>query len=212
MPTFIFYRNKIKIDRLTGADLTSLEAKIVQLLGTDEGGDSDVGVVGHMDLITFITKSECECLNESDDHGFADCLNDDGRYLESDCDEQMIMFISFNRAIKLHSLRIKGPEENGPKTLKIFINQPKTLDFDQAIKMEPTQQVELSKKDLLEGNIVPLRFVKFQNVQNLQVFFKDNQNGSDVTRIDHLCFIGSPLSTTNMGDFKRVAGKKGESH
>ena len=66
--------------------------------------------------------------------------------------------------------------------------------------------------DDLEGNPVNLRYVKFQNVQNIQVFVKDNQSGSETTQIDHLAFIGSPISTTNMGDFKRVAGKKGESH
>lgn len=64
----------------------------------------------------------------------------------------------------------------------------------------------------LEGTPVNLRYVKFQNVQNIQLFIKDNQNGSDTTQIDHLAIIGSPISTTNMGEFKRVAGKKGESH
>lgn len=64
----------------------------------------------------------------------------------------------------------------------------------------------------VEGTPIPLRFVKFQNVLNIQIFIKDNQVGSDVTRLDHLAFYGSPINTTNMGDFKRVAGKKGESH
>lgn len=57
-----------------------------------------------------------------------------------------------------------------------------------------------------------LRYVKFQNVQNIQFFIKDNQSGDEITQIDHLAIIGSPINTTNMGDFKRVAGKKGESH
>lgn len=64
----------------------------------------------------------------------------------------------------------------------------------------------------LEGNPVPLKFVKFQSVQNIQLFIKDNQSGDEVTQINHLAFYGSPISTTNMGEFKRVAGKKGESH
>lgn len=69
----------------------------------------------------------------------------------------------------------------------------------------------LSPSDL-EGNPIPLKFVKFQSVQNIQLFIKDNQSGGEVTQIDHLAFYGSPISTTNMGEFKRVAGKKGESH
>lgn len=37
MPTFIFYRNKSKIDRLQGADMAGLEAKVQQHIGS--GGD-----------------------------------------------------------------------------------------------------------------------------------------------------------------------------
>jgi hypothetical protein len=64
----------------------------------------------------------------------------------------------------------------------------------------------------LDGNPVLLRFVKFQTVSNLMIFIKDNQTGTETTRIDHLTIYGSPLSTTNMSDFKRIAGKKGEAH
>lgn len=52
-----------------------------------------------MDLVTFITKSECECLNEADDHPLAHGLNSGGGYLASDCDEQLIINISFNQVI-----------------------------------------------------------------------------------------------------------------
>ncbi|KAJ8941743.1 hypothetical protein NQ314_010287 [Rhamnusium bicolor] len=140
MPTFIFYRNKTKVDRLQGADATTLESKIQQYYGSEESEDAE-GVAGHMDLQPFILKGQCECLNESDDHPFQELV----------------------------------PQE-------------------------------------LEGNPINLRFVKFQNIQNIQLFIKDNQSGGEVTQIDHLAIIGSPISTTNMGDFKRVIGKKGESH
>lgn len=49
-------------------------------------------------------------------------------------------------------------------------------------------------------------------MQNLQLFFKDNQAGEEVTQIDYLGIIGTPIGTTNMNEFKRVAGKKGEGH
>ena len=32
--------------------------------------------------------------------------------------------------------------DKGPKTLKLFINQPRTLDFDTAETMEPIQTLE----------------------------------------------------------------------
>lgn len=64
----------------------------------------------------------------------------------------------------------------------------------------------------LAGNPIKLRYVKFQNVQNIQMFIKDNQSGGEVTQLDFIGFIGSPIATTKMDDFKRIAGKKGESH
>lgn len=45
--------------------------------------------VFQMDLMPFVNKAGCECLNESDDCGFENCLNKEPSYLESDCDEQV---------------------------------------------------------------------------------------------------------------------------
>lgn len=69
----------------------------------------------------------------------------------------------------------------------------------------------LSPKDL-EGELVPLKFVKLQNVMNFTIFFKDNQTGAETTQVSYIQIIGSPVQTTKMADFKRVTGKKGESH
>lgn len=86
-----------------------------------------------MDLSTYIIKSQCECLNESDDHNLQHGLTAEGSgYLESDCDEQLIISITFRQAVKIHSLKIKAPADKGPKNLKLFINQPRTIDFDMA--------------------------------------------------------------------------------
>jgi hypothetical protein len=85
-----------------------------------------------IDLSSFIMQAQCECLNESDDHSFAHCLSSQGGYLESDCDEQLIISITFTQAVKIHSLKIKAPANKGPKNLKLFINQPRTIDFDMA--------------------------------------------------------------------------------
>lgn len=214
MPTFVFYRSKTKIDSLRGADQNALEEKVKKWYNEGaDGDDSEECVVkGHMDLSPFINKAGCECLNESDDHPLAHCLTPKGGYLESDCDEQLIMRIEFNQAIKLHSLRIQAPADKGPKTVKVFQNLPQTLDFDSAERNEPTEMLDLTEDDLKEGTIIPLRFVKFQNVSSITLFIKDNQGGEEVTQLDYLGFIGTPVSTTNMADFKRVAGKKGESH
>jgi len=209
MPTFIFFRNKTKVDRIQGADTTALEEKVKQHMGEGGEEEEDAGVKGYMDLNTFLAKASSECLNEDDEHPYTHCITSGGGYLQSDCDEQLILALAYNQAVKLHSLKIKAPRDKGPKTIRVFINQPNTLDFDKADSMMSTQDITLSG-DQLDGSIIPLKFVKFQNVQNVQFFIKDNQAGDEVTQIDHLAVIGTPISTTNMNDFKRVAGKKGE--
>merc|ERR1712096_221073 len=81
------------------------------------------------------------------------------------------------------------------------------LDFDKADSMAATQDVTITPNQL-EGEVIPPKFVKFQNVNNIQFFFKDNQEGVEVTQIDFLSVIGTPIDTTNMKDFKRVAGRQ----
>ncbi|EDW85090.1 uncharacterized protein Dwil_GK12794 [Drosophila willistoni] len=213
MPTFIFYKKKSKIDRIQGADVNSLEAKIQEHIGSSSGEESeeDYGQ-GLIELNTLISKQECECLNEADDHNLKNALASTGGYLQSDCDEQLIMSITFNQAVKIHSLKFKAPVQLGPKDVKLFINQPRTIDFDMAESMSSVQDLTLAEKDLDQGQPINLRYVKFQNVQNIQIYVKNNQSGGDVTQIDYIGFIGSPIMTTKMNDFKRVAGKKGESH
>jgi len=217
MPTFQFYINKTKVDALRGANPAELEGKIQKWVesagGSGGAGAGEEEVAGQLDLFGFITRKDCECLNETDDHPLNGCLNSGGvSYLESDADEQLIINIPFNQPVKMHSLKVKGPADRGPKTIKIFINQPRTLDFDQASQMEPTQLLELREAQVTEGEIIQLRYVKFQNVQNVQFFIKDNQAGADTTRISMLKLFGTPIQATNMGEFKRVTGKKGEGH
>ena len=55
----------------------------------------------------------------------------------------------------------------------------------------------------MDGRPINLRFVKFQNVQNLTFFIKDNQGDTETTQVDYLCLAGTPINTTKMSDFKR---------
>lgn len=89
----------------------------------------------------MINKGQSECLNQSDDHPYVNCLQKGGGHLESDCDEQLILSFSFNTAVKVHSVKIKAPADKGPKTMRIFMNQPNTLDFDKADSMVATQDL-----------------------------------------------------------------------
>merc|ERR1711915_814056 len=81
-------------------------------------------------------------------------------------------------------------------------NQPRTLDFSQAESMTPVQELVLSPGQL-NGDEIQLKFVKFQDVQNIQFFIQDNQSGDEITQITRLDLFGTPKQTTNMKDLKK---------
>lgn len=213
-PTFLFFRNKVRIDQYQGADAVGLEDKIKQHLENDPGNSEDTDIPkGYMDLLPFINKAGCECLNESDEHGFENCLRKDSSYLESDCDEQLLITVAFSQPVKLYSMKLQGPDNGqGPKYIKMFINLPRSMDFEEAERSEPTQALELGPEDIREDGIIQLRYVKFQNVNSVTLFVQSNHGDEETTRITYFTFIGTPVQATNMNDFKRVVGKKGESH
>lgn len=212
MPTFMFVRSKEVLEKLQGADNAVLEAKVKELYEA-EGWDGEFtsGVQGMVELNTFVREEGTECLNQDDDHPYTNCLMKGPECLKSDCDEQLILNLAFNQVVKVHSLRFKAPKDQGPKNVRIFMNLPNSPDFDAANGMSSTQDVELTPSQLESGALVPLKFVKFQNVRSLQLFVRDNQSGAEVTVLESLGIVGSPLQSTNMKDFKRVAGKVGES-
>ncbi|XP_031568357.1 thioredoxin-like protein 1 [Actinia tenebrosa] len=213
MPTFQFFKSQTKVDEMTGADHMMLENKIKQWKGDDGEEGGGCGVKGHVDLHSFINKSGCESLNEDNEHTLADALSKGPAYLQSDCDEQLLFTIAFNQPVKIHSIKLQAPNDGkAPKTIKLFINQTKTLDFDSAEQFTPIQTLELTADDVKDDSIIQLKYVKFQNVQNMTFFVKDNQGDEELTVINYLCIIGSTVDTTNMQDFKRISGKKGESH
>ncbi|KAJ8286668.1 hypothetical protein GJAV_G00041790 [Gymnothorax javanicus] len=212
-PTFLFFRNKVRIDQYQGADASGLEEKIKQHVENDPGSeDSDIPK-GYMDLMPFVNKAGCECLNESDDCGFENCLSKDPSFLESDCDEQLLITVAFNQPVKLFSMKLHSFDfAQAPKCVKMFINLPRSMDFDDAERSEATQALELSEDDVKEDSLIPLRYVKFQNVNSVTLFIKSNQGDEETTKVNYLTFIGTPVQVTNMNDFKRVMGKKGENH
>lgn len=222
MPTFLFMRGTQVIARLQGASPAALEAKVLELGGNASssaelatGGNGSGGSAlpaGMMDLLPFLDKTRCECLNEQDSHSLEHALNPKGGYLASDADEQLVLNVAFNQVVKIHSLRIEAPEDKGPKTIKLFVNLPSTPDFDYCEREAGEQSFTLTPQQLTGQDLISLKFVKFQKVTNLTIFVADNQEGSDCTQIHRLTLIGIPINTTNMNEFKRVVGQKGESH
>ncbi|KAJ3155185.1 hypothetical protein HDU89_007375 [Geranomyces variabilis] len=204
MPTFQFFKANAKIAELKGANKGGLEQLVKQYQGPAD--ESTAGIQGgHSDLTEFVTLNQIECLNQSDEHVVRNMFQKDDSYLESDVDEQLIVNIPFNQAVKLHSIKII-PEsiEKAPKTIKTFVNPPAIIGFDDADSVDPIETIELTEKDYESGAIIPLRFVKYQSVHNVNIFVKDNIGGGEVTAIKQLIFYGTPVETTKMSDLKKA--------
>ncbi|KAL1211643.1 PITH domain-containing protein [Cardamine amara subsp. amara] len=162
---------------------------------------------GQVDLLDFIDWSGVECLNQSSSHSLPNALKqgyreDEGLNLESDADEQLLIYIPFNQVIKLHSFAIKGPEEEGPKTVKFFSNK-EHMCFSNVNDFPPSDTAELTEENL-KGKPVVLKYVKFQNVRSLTIFIEDNQSGSEVTKVQKIALYGSTVETTDMKGLKKI--------
>eukprot|EP00252_Welwitschia_mirabilis_P018130 TRINITY_DN40351_c0_g1_i1.p1 TRINITY_DN40351_c0_g1~~TRINITY_DN40351_c0_g1_i1.p1 ORF type:complete len:191 (+),score=30.92 TRINITY_DN40351_c0_g1_i1:160-732(+) len=162
---------------------------------------------GQVDLLEFIDWQSVECLNENHAHCVANALKqgyreDDGLYLESDADEQLLIYVPFTQVVKLHSLLIKGPADEGPKIVKLFANKDH-MDFSNVNDFPASDSLTLSPVNL-EGAPVILKYVKFQSVRSLTIFIDSNQSGSDVTKVQKLVLYGTTVETTNMKELKKI--------
>ncbi|XP_022897926.1 PITH domain-containing protein At3g04780 [Olea europaea var. sylvestris] len=160
-----------------------------------------------VDLLDFVNWSGVECLNQSSSHSLSNALKkgyreDESLNLESDADEQLLIYIPFTQVIKLHSIVIQGPEEEGPKTVKLFANK-EHMGFSNVNDYPPSDIAVLSE-DNLKGKPVILKYVKFQNVRSLTIFIEDNQSGSDITKVQKIVLSGTTVDTTDMKGLKKI--------
>ncbi|KAL8731300.1 MAG: hypothetical protein Q9166_003524 [cf. Caloplaca sp. 2 TL-2023] len=108
--------------------------------------------------------------------------------LESDADEQLLMFVPFTGVLKLHSLLIRSSvASSAPKTLKLFLNRD-DLDFSTASDLPPTQTLEMSQTSEIQE--LPVKRTSFGNTYNLNLFFEDNFGDDVTTRIYWIGFKG----------------------
>jgi hypothetical protein len=121
-------------------------------------------------------------------------------WVESDTDEQLMLFLPFQSTLKIHSLHITSlPPSEGddvpmrPRTIKIYSNRSTILGFDEADDIPATQEIELQEQDwdAKTGTAkLELRFVKFQNVSTLVIFVVDGEGSGDKVRVDRIKIIG----------------------
>ncbi|KAI3426924.1 hypothetical protein D9Q98_006868 [Chlorella vulgaris] len=165
------------------------------------------------DLNELIEWPALECLNQQPGHTVQNALKqgyreDDGLFLESDTDEQLLIHIPFNTACKLSGLVIKSTKtDQAPKKVKLFVNRP-TIGFSEAADSAGVQELELSEEDV-EGKQLQLKLVKFSKVNVLTLFVESNQGDEDTTVIQKLAVFGSGGDTFNVAQIKDVSKEEG---
>jgi len=77
------------------------------------------------------------------------------------------------------------------------------LGFDEVDTTAETQVLELTEKDYQDGVVVPLRFVKYQNVTSIVLFIESNLGNEDSTKIERLIFYRITCRNHENGRFQK---------
>ncbi|KAJ5175101.1 uncharacterized protein N7482_000978 [Penicillium canariense] len=146
-------------------------------------------------------------------------------WVESDTDEQLMLYVPFQSKLKVHSLHVtsfppaagEGDDDDElpmrPRTLKLYTNTSHVLGFEQAEDANPVQTIEIQPEqwDAKTGTAtVDLRFVKFQNVTSLVLFFVDGDGDSEKLRVDRIRIIGDAGEKRVMGKLEKIGDEPGE--
>jgi len=93
-----------------------------------------------------------------------------------------------------------------PKTVKLYINKPHILGFEEAEDTEATQTIELESGDWDANGVanIVLRFVKFQRVTSLVLFVVDGDGDSEKVRLDRVRVIGETGEKRDMGKLEKI--------
>jgi hypothetical protein len=139
-------------------------------------------------------------------------------WVESDVDNQLMLYVPFTSNLKVHTIQItscvSADDDDDeapvrPKTIHIWTNRQHNLGFEEADDIPSTQTIELKESDWDAQTAtakLELRFVKFQNVYSLVLFVADGDGDSERTRIDRIRFIGETGEKRAMGKLEKIGG------
>lgn len=246
LPTFIVFRDGKVLEKVQGADprkLQSIVKKIVSEIeevhkkGGEAGGASGSDwrgaeiPRGYGDVTDQIEIQRCDMLNWDTEAGGVRTLFSPAKpsalgggeatgkdWVETDTDEQLMLFIPFQSILKLHTLQITSlpPQDDDdvlrPRTIKLFSNKPHNLGFEEAEDMTATQIIELSEKDWNKDGTasIGLRYVKFQNINSLVLFVVEGEGEGEKVRIDRIRLIGEAGEKREMGKLEKIGDEPGE--
>ncbi|KAI1365695.1 thioredoxin [Xylaria arbuscula] len=256
LPTFILFRDGSVVEKVKGADPQGLRSLIGMLRNDTEpsgAGSSSSGSGGlawrgadlprgYTDISDVVDVRGLELLNADTNEFSVRTLFNKSKpsalskgpetsgekdWVESDTDEQLLLFTPFNSAVKLHTIQLTSlpPAESTeddddddeetpmrPSTIKLFTNRAHNLGFDEAEDIEATQTIEIGEEDWNSNGTanLPLRFVRFQNISSLVIFVVDGDGDGDKVRLDRVRFIGESGEKREMGKLEKIGDEAGE--
>lgn len=180
--------------------------------------DSDFGGVR-----TLFSEKKPVAVGSATGKGKASGTDAEKDWIESDTDEQLMLFAPFQSTLKIHTVHITSfPSSSSadsdevpmrPRTIKLYTNRAHNLGFEEADDIPPTQVIEIQKGDWDEKTgtaKLELRFVKFQNVTSVVLFVVDGDGDSEKVRLDRVRFIGESGSKRDMGKLEKIGDEQGE--
>jgi hypothetical protein len=155
--------------------------------------------MSEQELTALIVTAQSYCLNADPAHPYSNLnVGDETLYLKSDTDEQLLIHIVFQTAVRLSGISFRGPiDSTAPSSMKLYCNltSPGFTDIEDT---EVVQTLELSTDDIAQGKKLTLRQVKFQNVVSFTIFVHANK-GADYTTLSALKIYGFTLDGLDVG-------------
>ncbi|KAK9388835.1 PITH domain-containing protein [Lipomyces mesembrius] len=125
--------------------------------------------------------------------------------VESDADSQLLFYVPFMNATKIHSMLIQSPIAKGEDAVKqratkvkIWTNLPAILSFDDTSSVPAVHEAEITEPDEQGWSAVRLRYVRFQRVSSLVVFL-EGEDEDEPTGVNKIVFIGERGDKLEMG-------------
>lgn len=151
--------------------------------------------------------TDVECLNQNEDFPAKNVFAKTDSVLKSDVDPQLLIKIQFRQPVKISGFRFHGVDvESIPTEVKVFVNRP-NIGFSEAEDTPTTQDLLLDAEQCnltsKTGVIVPVKFVKFQCVNDLEIFISENA-GADVTQLRFLEILGTTCEASDIREWKPV--------
>ncbi|TAQ88405.1 hypothetical protein B7494_g3270 [Chlorociboria aeruginascens] len=242
IPTFIVFKQGNVVEKV-GADAQKLQDVVRKQASEAEGGadgfasgsgSSDWRATeipkGYKDVTNEVDVKGLDLMNANSEFGGVRTLFEDSKpsalakgkamvdkkdWVESDTDEQLMLFMPFQSTLKVHTLQITSLPPTSeddqevpmrPRTLKIYPNHPHIIGFEEADGIPATQTIILEANDWDSTGTatVALRFVKFQHVSSLVLFIVDADRQGDKVRIDRLRVIGDSGEKRDLGKLEKI--------